>query len=72
MTSTTECAIIQTERKRTTKKEVTTMRGIRYYVINKNTNKAVFTDYRERECRAYIETQGNKEDLVIGYKWLSI
>lgn len=48
------------------------MRGIRYYVINKNTNKAVFTDYRERECKAFIEAQANKEDLVIGYKWLSI
>lgn len=48
------------------------MRTIRYYVINKNTKKKVFTDYRERECKAYIEAQANKEDLVIGYKWLSI
>lgn len=48
------------------------MRAIRYYVINKNTNKAVFTDYRESECKAYIEAQDNKKDLAIGYKWLSI
>lgn len=48
------------------------MRGIRYYVINKNTNKAVFTDYRESECKKHIATLPNPENYTIGYKWLSI
>lgn len=48
------------------------MRALRYYVVNKNTSKAVFTSYRENECKAFIEAQTNKESLVIGIKWLSI
>ena len=48
------------------------MRMIRYYVINKNTNKAVYTDCRESKCREFIKTLGEQENYAIEYKWMSI
>ena len=48
------------------------MRIIRYYIVNKTTNKAVFTHCKESECKAKLATMENKEDCFIGYKWLSI
>lgn len=54
------------------KKENKKMRAIRYYVINKSTSKAVFTDCRENECKKFIEQQENPANFVIGYKWLSL
>ena len=48
------------------------MRTIRHYVINKNTNRAVFTDCRESEFKKFIAQQENPADFVIGYKWLSL
>lgn len=48
------------------------MRGIRYYVINKNTNKAVYTECREDRAKAFLNGLVDKENYTIGYKWLSI
>ena len=48
------------------------MRTIRYYVINKTTGKAIYTDCRHSSCRAFLTTLEDKENYAIGYKWLSI
>ena len=48
------------------------MRTIRYYVINKKTGKAVYTNCRHSSCRAFLTTLEDKENYTIGYKWLSI
>lgn len=48
------------------------MRMMRYYVVNKNTNKAVFTDCRRSKCEEFMATLADKESYGIGYKWLSI
>ena len=48
------------------------MRTIRYYVINKETRKSIFTNCHESECKKYLETLENKELFIIGYKWLSL
>ena len=53
------------------KKEVKTMRTITYAVINKETNKKVYTNISHRKCEEYIKKNGNA-NLVIGYKWISI
>ena len=48
------------------------MRTIRFYVVNKNTRKAIFTDCRKSKCETFLENLENKEDYAIGYKFLSI
>ena len=48
------------------------MRTIRYYIINKETGKAIYTDCCESKCKAFLATLANKENFAIGYKWLSI
>lgn len=48
------------------------MRTIRHYVINKSTNKAVFTNCSERECKKFIDQQENPAEFTIAYKWLSL
>ena len=48
------------------------MRTIIYTVINKESKQALYSDCRERKCVEYINTQENKENLAIVYKWRSI
>ena len=48
------------------------MRTIRYYVINKNTNKAIYTECRHDKAKAFLDSLADKENYCIGYKWLSI
>jgi hypothetical protein len=48
------------------------MRTIRYYIVNKNTNEAIFTDCRRKACEQTLAKMADKENYTIGYKWLSI
>lgn len=48
------------------------MRLIHHYVINKNTNEKVYTNCDQAKCIAFLNALDNKEDYVIGFKWLSI
>ena len=48
------------------------MRTIRYYIINKNTNKAVYTNCNRKACEETFAQMTDKENYAIGYKWLSI
>lgn len=48
------------------------MRTIRYYVINKTTNKGIYTNCSEKACREYLATLANPEEYTISYKWISI
>jgi hypothetical protein len=48
------------------------MRTIRYYIINKNTNKAIYTNCSRKACEEFLTKMTNKENYAIGYKWLSI
>ena len=48
------------------------MRFIRYYVINKKSNKCIYTHYNQSNCKNFLATLTNSEDFTIGYKWLSI
>lgn len=48
------------------------MRTIHYYVINKNTSKAVYVDCRQHKAQEFLNTQENKEQFKICYKWVSI
>lgn len=48
------------------------MRTIRFYVVNKETRKSIFTDFCESKCKKFLETLENKEEYTIGYKFLSI
>lgn len=48
------------------------MRMMRYYVISKNTNEAIYTHCNRSKCEEFITTLDNKENYAIGYKWLSI
>ena len=54
------------------RKELKIMRTIRYYVVNKNTGKAIYTNCRHSSCRAFLTTLTDSENYTIGYKWLSI
>ena len=74
MTNKASCAIIKIQREAQTskRKELKTMRTIRYYIINKETGKAIYTDCCESKCKAFLATLANKENFAIGYKWLSI
>jgi hypothetical protein len=47
------------------------MRTILYTVINKETNKRVYTDCRLRKCKEKLNTLDNKENFEIRYKWVS-
>ena len=44
---------------------------IRYYVINKESNKVVFFDCSLRKCEKFLDEQENKDNFVIGHKWHS-
>ena len=48
------------------------MRTIRYYIINKNTNKGVYTNCNRKACEETLAQITNKENYAIGHKWLSI
>ena len=48
------------------------MRAMRYYVIEKNTRKAIYTECRKDRAEAFLNGLVNKENYTIGYKWLSI
>ena len=48
------------------------MRTMRYYIVNKNTNQAIFTDYRRSECEKKLNDMETKEDFEIRHKWMSI
>ena len=48
------------------------MRTIRYYVVNKNTHQAIYTECRKDKAQAFLNGLADKENYTIGYKWLSI
>ena len=48
------------------------MRTIRYYVINKTTGKAIYTNCNNAKCIAFLNALENEEEYAIGHKWLSI
>ena len=48
------------------------MRTIRYYVINKTTKQAVYTECRKDRAEAFLNGLLDKENYTIGRKWLSI
>lgn len=48
------------------------MRGMRWYVVNKETGKGIFTDFRKTECQKFLAGLADKENYAIGYKWLSL
>ena len=48
------------------------MRLIRYYIVNKNTGKAVDTDCRRANIENRLAQMADKEDHIITYKWMSI
>ena len=48
------------------------MRTIRYYVISKKNNKAVYTNCSERACEEYLNSLPDAKNYYIGYNWLSI
>ncbi len=48
------------------------MRTIRYYVVNKETKTAIYTNCNHHKCVEFMETLENKEQYAIGHKWLSI
>ena len=54
------------------KTEGNKMRTIRHYVINKTTGKAIYTDCDRNKCIAFISKCTDKDNYIIGYKWLSI
>lgn len=47
------------------------MRTIIFAVFNKETNKRLYSNCRERECQKFIDNHEDKEKLVIRYKWMS-
>ena len=48
------------------------MSTIHYYVVNKNTNKAVYVDCRLHKCNEFLNAQENKEQFKIyGYSPLT-
>jgi hypothetical protein len=48
------------------------MRIVHYSVINKETNKKVFTHWDRNKCIKFLETLENAEAYGIAYKWVSI
>ena len=48
------------------------MRIIHYGVFNKETGKRIYIDCRRYKCVEFINTQDDKQNLVICYKWISI
>lgn len=48
------------------------MRTIIYAIVNKETNKRVYVNAREIECRKVLAEMDNKEQFEIRYKWMSI
>ena len=48
------------------------MRTIRYYIVNKNTNEAIYTNCSRKACEETLAKMTDKENYAIGHKWLSI
>lgn len=48
------------------------MRTIRYYVINKTTRKAVFTDCSREKAVSFLNNFMDSESHEVVYKWLSV
>ena len=48
------------------------MRRMRYYVVNKSTRKAIYTECRKDRAEAFLNGLADKENYCIGYKWLSL
>lgn len=48
------------------------MRIIHYGVINKKTNKVIYTNCKQDKEDKFLATLADKENYVIGYKWVSI
>jgi hypothetical protein len=69
LTNGSRCGIIITVKKR---KRYIKMRLIHYAVFNKTTKKRVYTNCDQRKCQEYLNKMPNKENYIIGYKWLSI
>jgi hypothetical protein len=55
-----------------TQKENNTMRIMRYYIVNKTTNKAIYTYHNEAACICFRAKLENPENFAIVNKWLSI
>ena len=48
------------------------MRLIRYYIVNKNTGKAIDTDCRRANIEGRLAQMADKDNYIIASKWLSI
>jgi hypothetical protein len=48
------------------------MRTIRYYIVNKDTKKAIYANCNRAKCEERLAEMDNAENFAIGYKWLSI
>lgn len=48
------------------------MRIIRYFIVNKNTGKAVDTDCRKTNLENRLAQMADKDNYIISYKWMSI
>ena len=48
------------------------MRIIHYYVVNKETKKAVYVNCREAKCREMLASLEDKDNHYIAYKWVSL
>jgi hypothetical protein len=48
------------------------MRTIRYYIVNKDTKKAIYANCNRAKCEEHLAEMDNAENFAIGYKWLSI
>lgn len=47
------------------------MRTIIYSVVNKDTNKKIYSNCQARKCEEYFATLENKDNFKIVYKWQS-
>ena len=48
------------------------MRLIRYFIVNKNTGKAVDTDCRRANLESRLAQMADKDNYIIAHKWMSI
>ena len=48
------------------------MRLIHYYIINKDTNKAIYVNCRRSACEEKLAGMADKENHFIGFKFVSI
>lgn len=48
------------------------MRLIRYFIINKETKTAIYTECRRDKAQAFLNGLADKENYTIASKWMSI